>query len=110
MRVRCARSSKASDLNWALGDLAAGLAVNYSSGYSDTSFTLNRDIHSYVTLDLNSSYQFGGNSSLAGLTLSLNVANVLDEDPPFVNQVSGYDGGKASPYGRLFSIGIIKSW
>jgi iron complex outermembrane receptor protein len=99
-----------SDLNWALSDLSAGLAVNYSSGYKDTSFTPNRDIDSYVTLDFNSSYQFGGNSSLAGLTLSLNVANVLDEDPPFVNQVSGYDGGKASPYGRLFSIGITKSW
>jgi len=49
--------------------------VNYSSGYSDTSFTPNRDIDSYVTLDLNSSYQFGGNSSLR-----------------VVNQVSGYDG------------------
>jgi hypothetical protein len=75
VRVRCAPSSEASDLNWALSDLSAGLAVNYSSGYKDTSFTPNRDIDSYVTLDLNSSYQFGGNSSLR-----------------VVNQVSGYDG------------------
>ena len=99
-----------SDLNWSIDDLGVGLAVNYSSGYRDTSFQPNRDIDSFVTLDLNASYGFGGNSSLAGLTVSLNIANVLDEDPPFVNQTSGYDGGKASPYGRLFSIGLTKSW
>lgn len=99
-----------SDLNWAVDDLGVGLAVNYSSRYKDTSFTPNRDIDSYLTVDLNGSYEFAGDSGLSGLTLSLNIANVLDEDPPFVNQTSGYDGGKASPYGRLFSIGLTKSW
>ncbi|HEY6640556.1 TonB-dependent receptor [Povalibacter sp.] len=99
-----------SDLSWAINDVGVGLSVNYSSHYWDTNFTPNRGIDSYVTLDLNGSYEFSSESMLAGLTLSLNVANVLDEDPPFVNQSDGYDGSKASPYGRLISVGLTKSW
>jgi iron complex outermembrane receptor protein len=67
------------------------------------------------TFDLNLSYRFeemGG--VLEGLSLSLNVRNITDEDPPFFNGNQGgfmggawgYDNYTANPVGRLITLGI----
>jgi len=98
------------DLRWSLANLSAGLTVNYSHGYWDTSEDPWDRVDSLTTVDASLSYVFDGTSRLAGLTASLNVSNVFDEDPPFINTAAGYDPGKASPYGRLFTLALTKSW
>lgn len=49
-------------------------------------------------------------SGFKGITLRAGVLNVLDEDPPFTNQVGrfqarGYDDGFHNPLGRVFVVG-----
>lgn len=98
------------DLRWNLANIGAGLTVNYSNGYWDTAQTPWDRIDSYTTVDGSVSYTFEGASKLEGLSVSLNVSNLFDDDPPFVNQTSGYDAGKASPFGRMLTLGLTKSW
>lgn len=98
------------DFRWSLASLSAGLTVNYSHGYWDTSENPWDRIDSFTTVDGSISYAFEGASTLSGLTVSLNASNLFDKDPPFVNAVAGYDPGKASPFGRMLTLGLTKSW
>ena len=45
-----------------------------------------------------------------GLTVALDVQNIADEDPPFVNLSGGYDPQTASPIGRLIALSLRMSW
>jgi iron complex outermembrane receptor protein len=68
-------------------------------------------VDSYSTFDLHLSHQFdGGIVPASGLTLALDIANLFDADPPFVdipespNGGGGFDPTMANPIGRLISV------
>ncbi len=89
--------------------------VNYQDGYTDDVSTPHRQIDSYTTLDLAVSYDTSGrfqNRWLRNWVVTLNVQNVFDTDPPFVNNPLGiaYDPENADPRGRFISLGITKRW
>jgi iron complex outermembrane receptor protein len=50
------------------------------------------------------------------LSLGLELRNVLDEDPPYVNLApgvngsGGYDATAANPVGRLLALSLRKKW
>jgi iron complex outermembrane receptor protein len=68
-------------------------------------------VDSYSTFDLHLSHQFeSGIAPAGGLTLALDVSNLFDADPPFVdipqsqNGGGGFDPTMANPIGRVISV------
>lgn len=89
--------------------------VTYQDSYTDDVSTPNRKIDSHTTFDLAISYdtaeRFQG-GWMRDWQVSLNVQNVFDKDPPFVNNPlgMGYDPENADPRGRFISLGIARKW
>ena len=105
------------NVTWSNGSgISATAFVNYTSGYTDDVSVPERKIDSWTTVDLSLSYRTDDrlrSIGLSGTTFSLNVQNLFDNDPPFVNNGSafvGYDPANADPLGRFISFNIVKSW
>ncbi len=117
------------NLGWELGGLNANLFVNYTGPYTNRGLfgsdlsrnPVQRDalgtpigggdpVSSFTTVDLNVSYTFEELAGMGDVTAFVDVSNLFDQDPPFVNAnfggVSGYDGFNASPIGRVVSLGL----
>ena len=98
------------------GPISANAFVNYTDAYDDlvTSITP-RKVDSWTTVDLTLSYTTHQTSGwLAGTRMFLSANNLLDKDPPFVNNsspsMSGYDPANADPTGRFISFSVTKEW
>ena len=96
------------DLGWRGEQLSAVAFVNYVNDYKQTGVTPVRSIDSYTTVDLHVGYDLSQLSD--GLSVALDVQNVADEEPPFVNIAGGYDPQSASPIGRLVALSVRKAW
>lgn len=96
---------------WTTGGLSAQAAVNYPGSYRNMTSTLVQEVSSYTTVDFDLSYTFAPESGefLRGTRLGLNVRNLFDREPPFVDAGFGYDPSSASALGRIVSISFAKS-
>jgi iron complex outermembrane recepter protein len=85
---------------------------NYLSGSlrTPTAAWADARIPSFDTFDLFFKYDFKGERLLRDLSLTLNVRNVFDADPPFVRTGSGYENGRGSLLGRTFIFGVSKQF
>jgi iron complex outermembrane receptor protein len=98
-------------LDWSRGDWGATLTVNYLDRSTDNVSIPERPVGSWTTFDLQLRYQPKTDSGWRhGLTISLSAQNLFDTDPPFVNQVIGYDASSADPLGRFVALQVIKRW
>jgi outer membrane receptor protein involved in Fe transport len=110
---------------WSRVHWSSTLSVNYTTDYStrgtllrsdDTTPMTPKDIASWTTLDWTLKYTVAGENSgfwLDGLAMSLSVLNVLDKDPPYVDDRYyglGYDPANADPRGRMLSLTVSKQW
>ncbi|MGY1411010.1 MULTISPECIES: TonB-dependent receptor domain-containing protein [unclassified Luteimonas] len=95
------------DQNW-----NTRLSFTHIGGYRNTTSSRQDKVGSWSTADFYLGYQFdyGKGWVTDGLTLSLDVQNLLDRSPNFVDTPGGYDGEKASALGRIFTIGVAKNW
>ena len=89
-------------LGWASGNWSALLANTFKSSYDDQNFVdpeFFNKVESYSLWNISGSY-----TGYRGLTLTVGVKNLLDEDPPFSNQGTlfqkGYDPRSTDPVGR----------
>jgi iron complex outermembrane receptor protein len=96
------------ELGWRREALSAVAFVNYTNAYDQTGVTPIRKIDAYTTVDLHFGYDF--DASVNGLSIALDVQNVADTDPPFVNIAGGYDPQSASPIGRLIALSARFVW
>ncbi len=87
--------------------LAGSLFVNYVDSYRDPGNLNNPKVDSWTTVDLNLRYNLVGRSNLA-----LNVQNLFDKDPPFVENArgTGYDPTNATALGRFVSLSMSYEW
>jgi len=99
-------------LAYQLDHWSAAVTANYVNGYRDTLSSPNRDVDSQTTWDLRLAHTWRQSDNEAGLQLSLNVINAMDDDPPFVNNPTGYafDASNASPLGRVVSLELRQRW
>jgi iron complex outermembrane recepter protein len=106
-------------LGWNDGAWSSNVFVNHTASYIDNRVpSALREVSSYQTVDANLSYDFNERFSsglLSGVTLSFNVQDLFDTDPPrtavlYAPSDMGFDPTNASPLGRLVSIGIAKIW
>ena len=101
-------------------NLTGRLTWNHSDGYSlstaaaGTAGPPQTEVDAFNTVDLFLSYDLQGVGWRDGVSFTLNVGNVFDEDPPFYNgtqtlsSASGYANG--STLGRFFQIGVRKTF
>lgn len=99
---------------WRHGGWDAALTANYVAGYENTTLAPSQDVSSWTSLDAHLAYGLGPRAGvLDGVTLSLDVQNLFDRDPPQVANVTGplgYDTEQASALGRVISITVGKRW
>ena len=87
------------------------LAVNYTSGYKNPGSMLVPRVSPWTTLDARIVYRTRPNEGwLSGMELSLNAVNVFNHDPPFVDDLYGYDLYNVQALGRVVSADISKRW
>lgn len=93
---------------WSNGPFSARAAYNYRDGYDILGVANQTSVDAFNTLDLFFGYtpDFGAWSD--GTMLTVNVDNVTDEEPPYLNNAIGYTNG--STLGRVFSVGVRKAF
>jgi iron complex outermembrane recepter protein len=100
------------DGSWSRAQWQWNVAINYVNAYSDTTAIPEGHIASWTTVDTNIRWSPVG---VPGLTLGLNIINLLNADPP---QTAGgiaftgfhYDAGNANPLGRAISVQVTQKW
>jgi iron complex outermembrane receptor protein len=97
------------------GPWSAGANVNYLDSFeftyaSGAGGTAVQDVDAFTTVDLHSSYRVPIEAGFfSGVTFSLNVNNLLNEDPPLQISAGGYTS-LANPLGRMVWVGMQKNF
>jgi len=101
-------------LQWRLPRVTAMIAVNYSNHYRDTVSIPNRNIASWTTIDTQATYKVDvpNASWLDETEILLTATNILNRDPPFVNNELGvgYDLLNGNLRGRAIGFTLRKKW
>jgi iron complex outermembrane recepter protein len=109
-------------LGWARNGFTSSITINHVNGYQNTLFNPSRPIASWTTTNFHLSYNTGAATSyvLRNLRVSLDIQNLTDERPPYVQIPTAdllpgqnpipFDGTNASAVGRLVSIQVTKDW
>ncbi|MDO9361930.1 MAG: TonB-dependent receptor [Sphingopyxis sp.] len=88
-------------LGGSVGDFTAHASLNHRGGFPIVATTQDR-ISSFNTVDLFFSYDL--KALLPNTSLTMNVDNLLDKDPPFFDGQTGYTNG--GTLGRFISFGV----
>ncbi len=93
---------------WSSGPLTLGLIANYVSGGRDP--VGGRGVDDWLTFDGQVRYDVEGWGD--GLSLSLNVLNLANAEPPFydASRGIGYDAANTNALGRQISLQLVKRW
>lgn len=92
-----------------VGGLTATATRNFSGGYTITNVANQTAVGSFAPVNLSVRYDLGDTGRFTrGLSFSLNVDNVGNIQPPFVNASGGTANG--STLGRYVSFGIQKTF
>jgi iron complex outermembrane receptor protein len=87
------------------------LAVNYTGGYKNPGSSLISNVSAWTTLDARVVYRTRQDTGwLSGIEVSLNGVNLFNHDPPFVDDLYGYDVYNVQALGRVVSADITKHW
>lgn len=87
---------------------AVELTVNHSAAADVQGIVGQTKIDSFTTVNLFGAYDLSFGGFLSDTTLTLNVDNLFDEEPPFYNAAGGTANG--STLGRLISVGVRKTF
>ena len=92
------RFRTAAGASWSRNAMQITGLLRHVGGYEDDAGGL---IDSFTTLDLNARWSLGGRlGDRLDASVTLGAANLLDEDPPFVNIAGSYDPRSSDPRGR----------
>jgi iron complex outermembrane receptor protein len=107
------RLSLVASLGAVLGHVTTTVSLNHSQGYDlnpvlvTPKFGAQSHVDAFDTVDLFFGYDFEATSGVTkDLSLTLNLTNLFDRDPPFYNADPGYANGLT--LGRLVQFGIRK--
>ena len=103
---------------WSRGNFGATVFLNYVNGYTSDATGVEVPVASWTTADLNLTYDVPKSSGappwLSGTRWSLNVVNLTNQNPPFVDNDIGwhvnFDGENANALGRFVSAQVTKRW
>lgn len=105
---------------WTKGAFDAQMTATHVGGYLNTSVPGGQNVKSYTPVDLTFGVRIGDGQShdfvRSGLKIGLEIRNLFDLKPPYVNLApggngnGGYDATAANPIGREFAISVRKSF
>jgi iron complex outermembrane receptor protein len=87
------------DIGMDWNGLRARATWNHLAGYYNTTVTPRQEISNYDTFDLSVGYEINRH-----FTISADVRNLFNENPPFVDTTFGYDPQSANPIPRIFAL------
>ena len=102
-------------VSWDHGPLNARLMISHVGSYTNDTVNPRQDVASYSPVDLtlgwrlDEAFKFGFTKSM---TLGLEVRNLFDRDPPYVNSRpganggGGYDASVTNPIGREMAVSL----
>ncbi len=96
-------------LGWSNNQHSARVIARHIDDYTDdktATQTFNSVIDSWTTVDLHYNYTFANERT----TLSLNMTNVGDEDPPFADQDLNFEARTHDPFGRQYQVVLRHSF
>ena len=106
-----------SNVSWGLNGFGADVFVNYTDDYIDNRSATDVKVNSFTTVDLQLRYDGSGAGSsgiMSGLTFSVSVLNLFNENPPNVAAESfsnlGFDPTNSNPLGRFVAFELKKNW
>ncbi|MCB5425933.1 TonB-dependent receptor [Altererythrobacter sp. CC-YST694] len=106
-------------VSWEHGPVTTRLQATHVGGYENTAITPSEKVNSYTPVDLSVTWRVGESfegDAFKGLTLSGEVRNLFNVDPPYVNLAKSANGGggfdptAANPIGRLFALSLRKQF
>lgn len=86
----------------------AQATVHHSSGFDVVNIPGQTHVESFSPVDLFLAYDVSGSGWNNGFSLTLNIANIGDERPSFINR--GFGNGNGGTLGRLFTVGVRKKF
>jgi iron complex outermembrane receptor protein len=89
-----------------VGAFRAGARLNYSGGYPVIGVPNQTKVKAFHPLNMYMAYAFDGPGLLRDTEVTLNIDNVFNINPPFINSGSGYANG--STLGRYVNVGLRK--
>lgn len=104
---------------WNRGPLGASLLVTRIHGYQNNVVTPVEGVGPYTPVDATFSMDLGqlfGSPQFEDLDFGVEIRNLRDEGPPYVNLVpgvngsGGYDATTTNPVGRMFAVSLRKKW
>jgi len=103
-----------SSVGWRFAGFRFLAAVNFTNRYRDTAEPGEREVRAWTTVDAQLRYDWSLDlPGLKSLRLELDVQNLFDADPPFLNNQIvdlGYDQENANPYGRIVILQVGIHW
>ncbi|MBC2667572.1 TonB-dependent receptor domain-containing protein [Novosphingobium piscinae] len=107
-------------VTWDHGPVSARLQWIHVNGYRNIAASPVQQVRAYNPVDFSVNWRIGDRSAAGffekGITLGLEVRNLLNERPPYVNispsgnGSGGYDATAADPTGRLFAATVRKAF
>jgi len=105
---------------WQIDPMRVQLQATHVGGYLNNAITPNERVKSYTPVDLILAFNVGERKPErfmdGGFTFGIDVRNLFNIRPPFVNLApgangsGGYDASASNPVGRLISVSVRKSW
>jgi len=107
-------------MTWDHGPLSARILATHVGGYTNNLSNPVQSVKSYTPVDLTLTWRVGDQQATGffekGLTLAIEVRNLFDIEPPYVNLApngnggGGYDATASDPIGRLLAVSVRKSF
>lgn len=106
-------------VGWTKGGFDASAVVAWQNGYNNTYVAPAEHIKSYTTVDLRFAYDLEqtGIAGTEGVKIGLDVQNLFDRDPPFVDLAptsngggGGFDPQTTNAIGRMISLSLSKTF
>jgi len=97
-------------LGWNNENASAKLQWNHQNEYDGTSVTRSETVDAFNTFNLYASYNFSVGDMLQDAQVFMQVDNMFDERPPFLDMNGGYNSSDSSPLGRVSTIGFRTSF
>jgi len=107
-----------SSLNWVYDQVSTQIIWNHVNAYDNNRLATTQSVDAFNTFDLRTSLHLneGGEGLLANMIVGVDISNLFDEEPPYVNIAPGVNGGggydpsAASPVGRVISASLRKKF
>lgn len=97
------------ELSWAGENARVTAFANFTNAYTNATLASRPEVGSYTTFDLTAQYDLGKlfGPAYKELRAALSVQNLLDRDPPYVqNATLAFDPQNASAMGRFASLSL----